>query len=181
MWIEVKIPYEPGRKLANAYNRAMKTARSRWVLLLDQDVFLCNPRWYQMCLNAIAQVDKGIKAGLIVCMTGGSKQKVLQRVSSVDSSDIDYHISLARSLYQQYGNELKEIDTTITGFFMLVRRQAWKKVQFHAMGSGVGGVDIDFSKRLLEAGFTIWLMTGLYVYHRRGLRKLKFNVEKPGE
>jgi len=177
MWIEVKIPYEPKRKLAFAYNRAMISSVTQWVLLLDQDVFLCNPLWYKMCLDAIKQL-KGTKAGLVACVTSGPRQKSLQKASSIESDNIEDHISIAQQVYQEHRNELIQVHIPVTGFFMLIKRQAWKKVKFQAMNRGVGGVDIDFSKRLLEAGYSIWLMKGLYVYHRRGLRKLRFNEGK---
>lgn len=173
MWIDVKIPYEPGRKLAYAYNRAMETSKAEWVLLLDHDVFLCNPYWYDICLRAIEKLND-TDAGLIVCMTSGPRQKLLQRVSLVQPSSIEESIILAKTIYDQYGAKLKPVTTTVTGFFMLVKRQVWEKVMFVKQRRGVGRVDIDFSKRLLERGFTIWLMMGLYVYHRRGMRKLKW-------
>ena len=177
MWIDVKIPYEPRRQLASAYNRAMETAGSDWVLLLDQDVFLCNPYWYAMCLNAVGQLEEK-NAGLIVCTTNGMRQKLLQRGSSTDSDNIETHISISRSAYLQHGFALQEIHSTITGFFMLVNRDVWKKVPFKNVHRGVGKIDVYFSQRLLEAGFSIWLMTGLYIYHRRGLRKLKWEKDE---
>jgi len=53
MFIDVRIPWEPGKKLGYAINRTMETVRGN-VLILDHDVFLSlNPHWYQICENAI--------------------------------------------------------------------------------------------------------------------------------
>lgn len=173
MWIDVKIPYEPNNRLDIAYNRAIENTTAKWVLLLDQDVFLCNPLWYKMCLNAVKQLNNN-GTGLISCMTNGPVQKKIQRVDGVTSADINEHIGISKQIFQRFGSTLEEIHVPITGFFMLVKRQVWEQVKFEKVRQGVGKIDRDFSQRLLDAGFSIYLMKGLYIYHRRGLRKIKF-------
>ena len=66
MYIDVRIPWEPGRRLGYACNRMMKTVED-WVLILDWDVLLLNVNWYDMCLKAIEKV--GHNAGLISFLT----------------------------------------------------------------------------------------------------------------
>jgi GT2 family glycosyltransferase len=172
MWIEAKIPYEPGKKLAYAYNRAMDTSSADWVLLLDQDVSLVNPLWYDICLSAVTKLNK-TDAGLIVCRTSG-KARGVQQISLENSSDLEHQIFLAHELYKKEGNSLEQISIEPTGYFMLVRKSVWAKVKFNDMGHGCDKVDLDFASRLMDNGFTIWLLKGLYVYHRRNLRRLKF-------
>jgi len=176
MWIDVKIPYEPRKRLADAYNRSMENTTAEWVLLLDQDVFVsCNPLWYLICLDAVKALAN-TKAGLVLCMTSGSRQKSLQRVSLTDTDQIEDHIDIARKVYKEHGNKIERFPSTIiTGFFMLVRRTAWQQIKFNQVVKGrVGGIDVDFSSRLVEAGYNIYILPGLYVYHRRGIRKLDF-------
>lgn len=172
MWIDVKIPYEPNNKLADAYNRAMENTTAPWVLLLDQDVFLCNPHWYTICLQVIEKL-KNTDVGLISCMTSGPKQKKIQKVECDDTDSINYHIDIAERQYRKHGLFAKEINTPITGFFMLVKKEAWEKVKFVNQGSGVNNIDTDFSWRMLDQ-YSTYLIPGLYIYHRRGLRKLKW-------
>jgi GT2 family glycosyltransferase len=172
MWIDVKIPYEPEKRLANAYNRAMENTTAEWVLLLDHDVSLVNPLWYDMCLKGIQNVE-GKNAGLITCVTSG-KTRSPQQIEKENSSNIEDHIEIALKQYQSYRTIVKENNMTITGFFMLIRKSAWEQIKFRHSKNGIDKIDIDFSKRLLEAGFTIWVMPGLYVYHRRGFRNIKF-------
>ena len=45
MWIDVRIPYDENNHLAAAYNRALKESSAAWILFLDHDVFLLNPRY----------------------------------------------------------------------------------------------------------------------------------------
>jgi len=39
LWIDTCIVYEPGKKLAEAYNRKMESTIAQWVLFIDQDLF----------------------------------------------------------------------------------------------------------------------------------------------
>jgi GT2 family glycosyltransferase len=172
MWIEAKIPYEPGKQLAFAYNRAMETSSADWVLLLDQDVSLVNPRWYDICISAITKL-KGTDAGMIVCKTSG-KARGIQQISLENSSDLEQHIFIANDLYKREGNDIEQISIEPTGFFMLVKKSVWEKVKFNDMGRGCDKIDRDFASRLMMKGYTIWLLKGLYCYHRRNLRRLKF-------
>ncbi len=172
-WIDTKVPYEPDSRLAYAYNRAMENTSAPWVLLLDQDVFLCNPYWYRMCLDVIDQLRES-NVGMITCVSNGIHRanKTPQKAEKIIRTDrIDQHIEVARELYRKYGSQVKKISwKKITGFFMLIKKEVWQKIKFKDQGAGLGYVDWDFSARLLEAGYEIYLMLGLYVYHRRGLR-----------
>ena len=65
--LDVRIPYLPNKELGRAYNEAMETVRS-WVMFIDSDVFLrTQPKWYDICMEAIRRV--GHDAGFITCVT----------------------------------------------------------------------------------------------------------------
>lgn len=124
LWIDTKIVYEPGKLLAYAYNRAMQTTSAEWVLFLDQDLFMCNPHWYEMCLSAIDQV--GGKTGWITCVTnriGGNHQRI---VPPVDTDHIPDHIAFARALYYRHGHTIERIPGALSGFFILTNKTAWR-------------------------------------------------------
>ncbi len=176
-WIDVRIPYAPDKNLAHAYNWTMENSLAQWVLLLDQDVFLCNPDWYNICLETTERL-KSTNAGLITCVTNGvhSANETPQKADIIEKSDrINTHIKVAQTLHDRYGNEFRKIDWEhITGFFMLVNKRVWQEVEFRQLTEGdLNKIDWDFSTRLLEHGFEIYLLPGLYVYHRRGLRKIR--------
>jgi len=184
--IEAKIPYGLNESLADAYNKAMESANTDWVLLIDHDVLLCNPYWYEMCLNAINKVEDN--TGLITCVTNylegfkGVKRYNVQSADIVETSgDIEKHIEVARKLYEKYGSDLKEISThKVAGFFMLINKRIWKTIKFKDAGKGVGMIDHFYCKRLLNSGFKIYEMPGLYVFHRRDLRQLNWK-KRQGE
>lgn len=172
MWVDVKIPYEPDHRLAYAYNRAVSETTAPWVLILDQDVFLCNPHWYDMCLGAIEQAPD---AGLITCVMNGCSDRPQRPDCEISkSTDLSVHEKLAREVYEKHNTNLIEInDSRVAGYFMLVNRKVWEQIKFEPK-KGPYSVDNYYCERLLKSGYKIYLMPGLYVYHRRGMRKLNW-------
>ncbi|OYT16000.1 MAG: hypothetical protein B7C24_10155 [Bacteroidetes bacterium 4572_77] len=172
LWIDVKMPYEPNRKLAYAYNRAMESAATEWVLLYDHDIYLStNPWWYQMSLDAIKQLE-GQKVGWITAKTNriGNKSQLHNVVD--DSDDLNQHIDIAADLYRTYGNTLSVARGSVSGFFILTNRTAWKAVGgFQDRGKGLSAVDVTYCKALRAKNFGIHVMEGLYFYHFYKKRK----------
>ena len=173
MWIEAKVPYAYRETLADAYNRAMKTSKANWVLLLDHDIFLAsNIHWYKILLKGIKQVDVN-KTGLITCVTSGRGS--LPQGSNVTEEkvrhpDIRIHLQEADRLYKKYGTEVKEINSYhIAGFFMLINKSVWEKIKFssEASNNGIDKIDHDYCRKLLNNEYKIYVMPGLYVYHMR--------------
>ena len=171
--IEVKIPYEPNKRLGHAIDTAMGQSDD-WVLILDHDVFIgLNPYWYDICLDAINKV--GHKAGWITCLTnqiGCPLQKLEYR-----SNNINDHFELAESIYKK--NKGKILDITerakkwkLSGFFILTHVEAYNDIKnkFGIPGDKFIGWDNYYNDRLIEAGYTLHLMQDLYVFH--GYRRL---------
>jgi len=175
MRIEVKIPYSETGQLADAYNLALTEGDSEWVLFLDHDVFLCcNPHWYDMCVQAIEDLKSDPKAACIACIAGGERHKNRKTRAAVFADRIQFHIENAKRAYQQYGNTLVRREKHVTGFFLLVNRKIASEIGFVQVKPGrIYNIDIDFGNRVLEAGYHNYTMPGLYVYHRRGMGRLK--------
>lgn len=173
MWIDVQIPYEPNRKIANAYNRALERGVSNWVLFLDHDVFLCNPYWYEMCLRAVRYLRKDPQAAMVTCYAGGQRLKrVLKKGEPLDS--IAEHITIAEHLYKEHGNALEKVESSVPGFFMLLNREIAREIRFIQKERSINNVDKIFCQRLLAANYHIYRMKGLYIYHRRGMKHLQW-------
>ena len=179
--ITVCTPYEPGRKLAFAYNRAMRQAKTEWVLLLDWDLFSCNPYWYDMCLNAVDQA-KGKKIGWITCVTNriGAPQQKAKDAPKGD--DILEHIYYGKQRFKKHSivdndghlvsTELVRIPGALSGFFILTNKTAWKKSGgFDENKKRLLGVDNRYSRALSLAGYQLFSMPGLYYYHVYGRKR----------
>jgi glycosyltransferase involved in cell wall biosynthesis len=165
LWVDVKIPYEPDNQLALAYNRAMESTTAEWVLLLDHDLFICNPNWYNMILSAIKQLEDR-KVGWItaVCnrIGGGPQLKKPKK----DDNNVLNHIKIARQHYKAHGDVPTQTDYDLSGFFILTNKTAWRAIGgFRHMGKSIFGIDNDYRKRLAEDGFELYIMEGLYFYH----------------
>jgi len=160
--IDVRIPFEPGGKLGEDYNRIMNESKHDWVLFLDHDLFLLNPHWYLMCQKAISS-NPG--AGMFSCWTN-NLGKTMQRDETAPQTDslID-HINHAKKIFQKFGYGCTEIDKA-SGMFLLISKVAWERV-LGFPGLGLFKEDWDFSRRLKNYKFKIFRIDGLYVYHLR--------------
>lgn len=178
--IDVVIPYaskdgKVDKNLGAEYNRIMEKA-DRPVLFLDQDVYVSlNPNWYQMCMDAVKQLKKD-RWGWITCLTnkiGCPHQRV--EIGPQAPDDISFHRGIAADLWKPNVDSVRKWhpeeweangDKTAwpSGFFLLTNPEAWKAAG--GFKDGHQGVDNDYARKLVGAGYEIWQMTGLYVYHR---------------
>lgn len=161
------IPYEPHAELVTAYNRYMERAEG-WVLFLDQDLFLCNPAWYAICLNAIQAHPE---AGIITCWTNRlCKSNHFQRDRNAPKgNDVEEHCAYARWKWDASGESFTSYQLgEFAGFFLLTNRRTWEDVGgFQSVNGGsLLGVDHDYAQRVVSAGRSIIRLDGLYVYHR---------------
>ena len=162
--IDVRIPYEPGGKLGADYNRIMRETPHDWVLFLDHDVFLClNPNWYHICQHVI---DAEQNVGIFTCKTNAHHSNTgQQEPNSPEGDSISEHFLFSKKVWDTYGYSCSDI-TKISGFFMLVNKQAWKKAGGFP-GREMFKEDWDFSRRVSKAGYRLMLINGLYVYHMK--------------
>jgi len=188
--ITVYIPYEPGRKLARAYNIAMARAQTDWVLFLDWDLYNCNAYWHDMCLYAINHLRKE-KVGWITCVTnriGAPQQKAPEPPQNHDVID---HICYAKKLFHQHSvvdqkgvlkeTTIQRIPGALSGFFILTNKTAWKAAGgFDETRKRLMGVDNRYSRALGRAGYMLYSMPGLYFYHIHNFKKQVWNPNGSG-
>lgn len=165
----VVTPFGEGGNLAKAYNTTVDQFAKDWILMIDHDILLAtNPYWYEICNAAINQV--GHDAGWITCVTNRIKCRY-QKASNIsaDNDDMRYHRNFAKELYQKKKGRLLDAtaleNARFSGLFILTHREAWKKVNGFNEGIGFYGVDCDYSARLKNAGYKLFVMLDLYVYH----------------
>lgn len=162
-FIEVVIPYEPCKNAGAAYNRAMQHA-SDWVLILDHDLFLACPNWYEAALDAVMKL--GHKAGWISAVTNRTPCGDQKSQGCPDGSDnlID-HIRWAEKVWKDHGSSTVRHDGIgYAGFWILTHKEAWTKVGGFPENHGFH-VDGDYSKALFKHGYESYVMPGVYVYH----------------
>jgi len=174
MWVDVRIPYSESGKLADAYNQALQESSANWILFLDHDVFLANPLWYEIIQNAIEILSShDPKAAVIGCRAGGERHKRTMRQKGEPNDSIEYHIQQSMKRYWEHRNSVVKINEHVAGYFLLVNKDIAKTVGFRQVKAGINNIDQDFGARILESGYNIYELPGLYIYHRRGMKHLQ--------
>lgn len=163
MNLTVITPYHPNKELGHAYNLAMEQ-NDGWVLFHDDDVFLrTQPKWYDICMAAIEQV--GHDAGFITCVTNRIACPQQRCADAPKSHDINQHVEYARNRYRKYGNAVVEIPRVKpSGMLFITNKLVWDKSG--RFPRGFLGVDNRYANQVKAAGYKVYLMEGLYVYHR---------------
>ena len=168
--IDVKIPYTLNGNLGKEQNRIISQSQNRWVLSVDHDVLLAvNPHWYYLCVKAINKYATQNKIGIFTCYTNdigdGVNPHEQRYASGVLGDDVYEHVGAAKYVFATNQYQCTDITHTekFAQFFMLVNKEAWQK----AGGFKDGFFDSDrkFAKRIKRAGYKIYRIDGLYVYH----------------
>jgi hypothetical protein len=150
----------------------MRESAHEWVLFLDHDVLLLHPSWYEVCQRAISEHSDG---GLFTCFTNNIGCKHQKDAGAPKGHDIGAHRARARALWDANGYRCTENPKyLIGGFFMLTSKAAWQKAGLAAgcveagfPENGFFGVDNEYHRRVMKAGFKCYRMDGLYAYHIR--------------
>lgn len=161
--LDVRIPYGLNRELGDAYNKIFETVDD-WVLIIDHDVLLLNPNWCAMCIDTIAKV--GHDAGWITCRTNTGRPE--QKIPSKNDLHykLDYHLALSKYIYDRKKGSITDITNTcsaLAGFFILTRKKVWEAAG--GFKKGFLGVDFDYCRKVKNAGYRLYVMEDLYVYH----------------
>jgi len=141
-----------------------------WACFTDRDAFFIQN-------NYITKIEKAVKdnsdAGLITCITnrvGERKQCYKERID--DNPNILAHYAIGKKLENIY--TYTEIPHEISGFCMMVKKSVWQNVKFPA---GLLGVDNEYSRMIIDAGYRIIRMDGLYMFHYYRLKQGRNNKE----
>lgn len=164
-WI---VPYAKNGNIGYAYNEAMTNMVEDWVLFTDQDIYMVNPLWFDICVNAIMNV--GHRAGWITCFTNRIKCKfqVAPNINK-NTDDMMYHHKYAKNLYDTNKGKIKDLTYArggkFSGMFILTHKKAWEAAGGFNENIGFFGVDCSYYSMLKKAGYKVYIMQDLYVYH----------------
>jgi GT2 family glycosyltransferase len=157
-------PFDNGKNIGREYNRIMSETSEEWVGFQDHDTMFLTHCWKKQFEHAIENADN---PGIISCMTNRIGCP-LQRASEVDRNnhDIVYHRRIAEERYVEHGNKL--IDITDSRFnpsalIFVTSKKVWSEVG--GFKDGFLGVDTTYAGLVKKAGYKIYLMPGLYIYH----------------
>ena len=134
-----------------------------WAVIRDGDTMFLTEDWGKHFEEAINQVPH---AGIITCFSNRVGKNHGQRWKGIMSADPDIgqHRKLALRIRKRFRGRITRLDRWIVGFCMAVKKSTWKRVPFPE-DHRVLNVDKFFSKTLLSAGYTIYRMDDMLVFH----------------
>lgn len=145
-------------------NEIMRSAPCEWVAFMDHDIYLANRNWHRIIEESVAAAPDG---GLFTCVTnrlGNPKQKI-----KIDrgSNDLKYHMQVAEDIEKR---DPKLLDVTwdkrkISGVMMITSKSAWRDSGGFREKGGYIGVDNCYHGVVRAAGYKVYIINNLYVYH----------------
>lgn len=160
--VHVMIPFATDKQFGKALNEMMAfIPDDDFVCFLDHDVLLLTPD----AITHLHEYARLYPDSLLTCYTNrvGWKPQCLNGIVSENDS-IRVHILKAQKqkilLYQ-----VEELKTTISGFLMMFSKKLWNDCSHFTEDKQILGVDNNWSARVLQHGYKIHLMKGLYVWH----------------
>jgi len=162
------IPYSEKRPpdVGEAYNRVMELVPNDddWACIIDHDAMFTRKSWFHQ-LTAI--VKKHPEYDCFVAKTNRVGCPWQHIGALQNSDDIEEHKKLGKKMQEEQYDEVINAPASppFSGFLVLVRKRTWSKVKFGFGYDGLAGVDNEFHKRLVKAGFRVGLMLGVYLYH----------------
>jgi GT2 family glycosyltransferase len=171
MEIQVIVPWGADGNLGKAYNRSMKDVTD-WVCFLDHDILHVNPQWYHICLAVAEQL--GHQAGWITGVTNRIACPYQICADSPKTDDVMAHMRYAKKRYNKYSANAhmldpKNIQLEFSGFMILTHKKAWEDAG--GFCDGFLGVDNDYHRRIIRAGYKTYVLPGLYMYHIYGAKR----------
>lgn len=159
--IDARIPYNVTGNLGASYNDIMRQTTSDVVLLVDHDIFQCNPHWHHV-IQKIMTDNPSI--GMLTCWTNRIGNGHQRDTKAPKSDSIAEHRTYARILWARHKYAVSDI-LSCSGMLMALRVQCWREVGL--FNDGFFDVDSNYSKRIAASYWRLSRAEGLYVYHLR--------------
>ncbi len=140
-----------------------------WGCLMDMDTMFLTP-------DVGHQIEEVIKkypdTGLFTAITNRVGLKEQCYGGNIDNDpNVRNWQRVAVNLQSSKRLEVRKIDHIISGHLMLVKKSTWLKVNKFPEPGKILAVDNSFSKRILDNGFDIKLMEGVFIFHYYRLHK----------
>jgi GT2 family glycosyltransferase len=182
------IPYSASDDpdLGAEYNRfmGMLPGDEDWACFIDHDAMFTTRHWYRQladviqlnpnagCFTAktnrvgnyIQVVDVDL-ATLNIFSGRERRRKHLELLNNGGNNhDIAYHRQKGQQLHDSKRLVITQLpeEYLLSGVLLLVRKGTWRQVPFR---SGFFGVDAAYHYDCIKAGYRVYLMEGVYVYH----------------
>jgi GT2 family glycosyltransferase len=161
-------PYSFNKKLFDAYDNCFKLLKDDdWACLLDGDTcFFENNFGHQIQ----EYIDKYPGTGMFVSYASRSAyQYMVPKDTNQESDSIAYHRRRSAEIYKNLHGQIKQIDRHVSGHLMCLKKSTWMAIRneiiYRCDGANLLGVDTQITNVLIENGYKILLMRGIYLFH----------------
>jgi GT2 family glycosyltransferase len=158
-------PYSVEGKLGQAYNKyaSLVPSDDDWICMLDGDTAFITDRWGHLINNIVTKYPS---VGMFTCFTNrsGNRNLCYQNVLSNDPNML-FHRRTAQMVAQKNKGKISYLNQQVSGLFMLFKKSTWKVLGGYSEDMKILSVDIEFGRRLIQKGYTIARIDGLYLYH----------------
>lgn len=163
--IRYVMPYSPTKDIADSYNEG--------VVGLKDDDYICFVDGDTIFLDAAfgskiqAVIDEhNIEAATCYTNRVGCYWQVYDS-SMWWEDDLTKHNEVTKEVWDKYGTEVKDVtnEQLMSGHFMLIKKSLWDRMG-KLTTRGMLGVDNEIHQRIKDAGATLYLMKGIYIYHK---------------
>lgn len=155
-------PFALNKDLGTAYNHYMSLLPhdNDYACFVDADVMWLTDDFGKQ-ISDILKANPDV--GMFTCLTNrvGNKQQCHNKIIS-SNPNLNYHREIALSLQKEKYDQVKELKRIISGHVMIIQKKIWFSNKFQP---GMLGVDNKISRLLIDKGYKVLLMEGVYVMH----------------
>lgn len=163
--IRYVIPFDTSKNIGVSYNEAFKGLNEQdYVCFVDGDTIFLDSH-FGLKIKQIIK-EHGINAA--TCMTNrvGCSWQVFSRINWFNENMLD-HDRMTKECWEQFNTQVEDVtdNQLMSGVMILLKKETWLKMgKFKE--SGMLGIDNDFHQKLKDCGEKLWLMKGIYLYHK---------------
>jgi GT2 family glycosyltransferase len=156
--------YDLDRDLARAYDEAFERLRDDdWACFVDHDAMFTTYDWFRQLARVVEAAPPS--TGMVTAVTNRIGCVHQRAPGAPRTHDYAEHRRFGAELAERHGDRLSDVThlSPISGVVMLIPKRAWAAIG--RPPSGFLGVDNWIHLSMRKAGWRVFLMPGLYVYH----------------
>ena len=158
--IDFVVPYAFDKNLGKEYNRIFEQSKADYVCIMDGDILFFQNSFGHFISNVIS---KNYDGAIFTCVTnriGNPEQRIDKKISS--DANILRHKKIALKRRRKYGYFVTQAHMRTSMLISIISKKVWNEIRFN---EGLKGIDWQFTQSVLDKGFPIYIMQGLYVFH----------------
>lgn len=164
--IRYVIPYDTSKNIGKSYNEAFNGLNDNdFVCFMDGDTIFLDSHFGSK-IEQILIENPQINAATCLTNRVACEWQVWDRVNWFNENMLD-HNRITEDVWKRFGTQVKDVTNNqlMSGVMILLRKETWKKIGGFKE-DGMLGVDNDIHQKLIDNNEKLWLLNGIYVYHK---------------